>query len=99
MVEVLFEKLKAFPREGVLKDFNHGKGGIAHIAFEVDDVEKVRQIMEGQQEGCMLEKKAVQGTDDIVVNFRRPSTDAGILVEYVQTVAPINRSNPNPFQN
>ena len=76
------------PREGVLKDFNHGKGGIAHIAFEVDDVEKVRQIMEGQQ-----------GTDDIVVNFRRPSTDAGILVEYVQTVAPINRSNPNPFQN
>ena len=87
------------PREGVLKDFNHGKGGIAHIAFEVDDVEKVRQIMEGQQEGCMLEKKAVQGTDDIVVNFRRPSTDAGILVEYVQTVAPINRSNPNPFQN
>ena len=87
------------PREGVLKDFNHGKGGIAHIAFEVDDVEKVRQIMEGQQPGCMLEKKAVQGTDDIVVNFRRPSTDAGILVEYVQTVAPINRSNPNPFQN
>ena len=87
------------PREGVLKDFNHGKGGIAHIAFEVDDVEKVRQIMEGQQEGCMLEKKAVQGTDDIIVNFRRPSTDAGILVEYVQTVAPINRSNPNPFQN
>ena len=87
------------PHSGVLTKFNGGRGGIAHIAFEVDDVEKVRQIMEGQQEGCMLEKKAVQGTDDIVVNFRRPSTDAGILVEYVQTVAPINRSNPNPFQN
>ena len=29
----------------------------------------------------------------------RPSTDAGILVEYVQTVAPINRSNPNPFND
>ena len=87
------------PHSGVLTKFNGGRGGIAHIAFEVDDVEKVRQIMEGQQPGCMLEKKAVQGTDDIVVNFRRPSTDAGILVEYVQTVAPINRSNPNPFQN
>lgn len=87
------------PRAGVLKDFNHGKGGIAHIAFEVDDVEKVRQQLEKECPGCMLEKKAVQGTDDIIVNFRRPSTDDGILVEYVQTVAPINRSNPNPFAN
>ena len=85
------------PREEVFKDFNGGKGGIAHIAFEVDDVEAVRQEMEKQKPGCMLEKKAVQGTDDIIVNFRRPSTDAGILVEYVQTVAPINRSQANPF--
>ena len=55
--------------------------------------------MESQKPGCMLEKKAVRGTEDIIVNFRRPSTDAGILVEYVQTVAPINRSNPNPFND
>lgn len=88
------------PHEGsVLKNFNHGKGGIAHIAFEVADVEKVRQIMEEECPGCMLEKKAVQGTDDIIVNFRRPSTNQGILVEYVQTVAPINRSNANPFND
>lgn len=45
------------PREGVLKDFNGGKGGIAHIAFEVDDVEAVRQEMEKQKPGCMLEKR------------------------------------------
>lgn len=85
------------PREGVLKDFNGGRGGIAHIAFEVEDVEGIRQLMEKETEGCMLEKKAVQGTDDIIVNFRRPSTDAGILVEYVQTTAPVNRDKPNPF--
>ena len=78
------------PHEGVLTKFNGGKGGIAHLAFEVDDVEAVRQHMEKECPGCMLEKKAVQGTDDIIVNFRRPSTDQGILVEYVQTVAPIN---------
>lgn len=78
------------PHEGVLTKFNNGKGGIAHLAFEVDDVEAVRQHMEKECPGCMLEKKAVQGTDDIIVNFRRPSTDQGILVEYVQTVAPIN---------
>ena len=85
------------PTEGVLTKFNDGKGGIAHIAFEVEDVEAVRQHMEKECPGCMLEKKAVQGTDDIIVNFRRPSTNQGILVEYVQTNAPINRSNPNPF--
>ena len=86
------------PREGVLTKFNDGKGGIAHIAFEVDDVEAVRQHMEKECPGCMLEKTAVLGTDDIIVNFRRPSTNQGILVEYVQTIAPINRSNPNPFE-
>lgn len=86
------------PREGVLTQFNGGRGGIAHIAFEVDDVEAVRQHMEKECPGCMLEKKAVLGTDDIIVNFRRPSTNQGILVEYVQTIAPINRSNPNPFE-
>ena len=47
------------PREGVLTKFNNGKGGIAHIAFEVDDVEAVRQEMEAECPGCMLEKKAV----------------------------------------
>ena len=85
------------PTEGVLTKFNHGKGGIAHIAFEVEDVDAVRQEMEKECPGCMLEQKAVEGTPDIIVNFRRPSTNQGILVEYVQTNAPINRSNPNPF--
>ena len=61
------------PREGVLTKFNNGKGGIAHIAFEVDDVEAVRQEMEAECPGCMLEKKAVLGTDDIIVKKRKPS--------------------------
>lgn len=86
------------PHEGVLTKFNGGKGGIAHIAFEVDDVEAVRQEMEAECPGCMLEKKAVQGTDDIIVNFRRPSTNQGILVEYVQTTAPIQGHGVNPFE-
>lgn len=86
------------PHEGVLTKFNGGRGGIAHIAFEVDDVEAVRQEMEAECPGCMLEKKAVQGTDDIIVNFRRPSTNQGILVEYVQTTAPIQGHGVNPFE-
>ena len=78
------------PKGGVLKDYNNGKGGIAHIAFEVEDVEAVRQEMEAKGLG-MLEKEAVKGTDDIIVNFLRPKHSQGILFEFVQTVAPITR--------
>lgn len=80
------------PHEGsVLKEFNGGKGGIAHIAFEVDDVETVRREFEAKGLG-MLEQKAVKGTDDIVVNFLRPRYSEHILFEFVQTVAPITRN-------
>jgi methylmalonyl-CoA/ethylmalonyl-CoA epimerase len=79
------------PHEGsVLKEFNNGKGGIAHIGLEVDDVEAVRKEFEAK--GLeMLERKAVKGTDDIVVNFLRPKFSERILVEFIQTVAPIKR--------
>lgn len=79
------------PTAGVLTSFNNGKGGIHHIAFEVDDVEAVRK--EYEEKGMqMLEEKAVEGTSDIIVNFLRPRFSNGILVEFVQTVAPIDRS-------
>ncbi len=79
------------PKEGsVLKDFNKEKGGIAHIAFEVEDVEAVRQEFESKGME-MLEGSAVPGTSDIIVNFVRPKYTQGILVEYVQTIGPIQR--------
>lgn len=78
------------PEAGVLKDFNGGKGGIAHIAFEVEDVEEVRKELEEKGIG-MLEKEAVQGSSDIIVNFLRPKYNSGVLVEFVQTVKPIDR--------
>ncbi len=83
------------PREGVLTKFNNGKGGIAHIAFEVDDIEAVRQefAAKGME---MLEEKAVEGTSDIIVNFLRPKHSEGILFEFVQTVAPIERDGQAP---
>jgi methylmalonyl-CoA/ethylmalonyl-CoA epimerase len=79
------------PHEGsVLKEFNNGKGGIAHIAFEVEDVEAVRREFEAKGMG-MLEQKAVKGTDDLIINFMRPRYSEHILFEFVQTVAPIKR--------
>jgi methylmalonyl-CoA/ethylmalonyl-CoA epimerase len=76
------------PHEGsVLKKFNDGKGGIAHIAFEVDDVEAVRREFEAK--GLhMLEQKAVKGTDDLIINFLRPRYSEHVLFEFVQTVPP-----------
>lgn len=78
------------PREGVLKEYNNGKGGIAHVAFEVEDVAAIGREMEAKGLG-MLEQEPVQGTDDIIVNFLRPKYSEGILFEFVQTVAPIAR--------
>lgn len=73
------------PRAGVLKDYNNGKGGIHHIAFEVEDVAKVR--MEYEEKGLeMLEKTAVPGAGGILVNFLRPRFGEGILVEFVEKI-------------
>ncbi len=79
------------PHEGVLTKFNNGKGGIAHIAFEVEDVEAASRELE-EQGLEMLEKAPVEGTSDIIVNFLRPRYSEGILFELVQTVGPIDRS-------
>lgn len=73
------------PRGGVLTGYNNGKGGIHHIAFEVDDVEAVRDSYESQGMG-MLEETPVEGAGGIIVNFLRPRFGEGILVEFVQRV-------------
>lgn len=78
------------PITGVLTRFNEGKGGIHHFAFEVEDVEAAKQEFEEKGMG-MLEKNAVTGTSDLIVNFLRPKYSGGILVEFVQTVGPIQR--------
>jgi len=85
------------PHEGVLTKFNNGKGGIAHVAFEVDDVEAARKEFEAKGVP-LLEKKAVPGTDDIIVNFLRPKFTENILFELVQTVAPIKREANQPVK-
>ena len=63
------------PQSGVLKEFNKGKGGIAHVAYLVDD----------------LESEPQEGTEDIIVNFIRPRFTQGILVELIEQVGPVNR--------
>lgn len=71
------------PTSGVLTEYNNGKGGLHHIALEVEDVESV--CHEYEAEGLhMLESCAVKGACGIIVNFLRPRYGAGILVEFVE---------------
>ena len=62
------------PTEGVLTEFRNGKGGLHHIAFEVEDVEKARR--EFEDKGLeMLEKEAVPGAGEIMSTSSDPVTD------------------------
>lgn len=71
------------PTDGILKEYRNGKGGLHHIAFEVEDVEKARQ--EFADKGLeMLEDAAVPGAGGIIVNFLRPRFGFGVLVEFVE---------------
>ena len=73
------------PTEGILTEFRGGKGGLHHIAFEVEDVEAARkEFTEKGKE--MLEEAAVDGAGGIIVNFLRPRYGLGVLVEFVQQV-------------
>lgn len=73
------------PTEGVLTEYRGGKGGLHHIAFEVDDVEAAKK--EYEEKGLMmLEDVPVVGAGGIAVNFLRPRFGFGVLVEFVQQV-------------
>lgn len=73
------------PDGGNLREYNGGKGGIHHVAYEVEDVEQIRQDM-ADNGITLLEETAVPGAGDIMVNFMRPRDGKGVLVEFVQNV-------------
>ena len=77
------------PLSGVLTEFNKGKGGIAHVAYLVDDIEATSAELRAQGFE-MLETVATKGTDEIIVNFIRPKYTQGILVELIEQIGEIN---------
>ena len=77
------------PLSGVLTEFNKGKGGIAHVAYLVDDIEATSAELRAQGFE-MLESEATQGTEEIIVNFIRPKYTQGILVELIEQIGEIN---------
>ena len=78
------------PRGGPLQAFNNGKGGIHHICYEVENIEQAQEEL--QARGCkMLEEKAIMAEDGSKVNFVRPGSSFGILVELMQPSATLKQ--------
>ncbi len=74
------------PYSGVLAEYNGGKGGIAHICFEVDDIDAACE--EFREKGyALLEEtcKMVEGTN-MKINFVKPRSNHGILIELMELV-------------
>ena len=73
------------PHSGKLAEFNHGKGGIHHICFEVDDVDAASE--EYRQMGCeLLHDVCEVSAKTMKINFIKPKSSHGILVELMQII-------------
>ena len=77
------------PQSGVLCEFNKGKGGIAHVAYLVDDIKATMEDVKAMGYE-LLEAEPQEGTEDIIVNFIRPKYTQGILVELIEQIGDIN---------
>jgi len=66
-----------------LKSFNGGKGGIHHLCFKVRNIEAAENYL--RSVGFeLLEEKAKRANRHAKINFVRPSSSFGILVELIQ---------------
>jgi methylmalonyl-CoA/ethylmalonyl-CoA epimerase len=72
----------AIPTRGTLKNFNSGKGGLHHIAFETDDIERTQREMEAKGFRFIAASPQI-GVDGLRFNFVSPNVE-GMNVEIVQ---------------
>lgn len=71
------------PSGGPLKEYNGGKGGIHHICYEVDDIEEASNQLRAMGVR-LLEDEPVLSKTGAKLNFVRPSSSYGILVELME---------------
>lgn len=68
---------------GPLKNFNHGAGGVHHVAIRVGDLAGVSERLRGQ--GIrMLAEEPVQGAGAFLCNFISPIYTKGALFELIE---------------
>jgi catechol 2,3-dioxygenase-like lactoylglutathione lyase family enzyme len=73
--------------ESKLARFNHGLGGIHHLAIETKNIQETMEYLDKQFEIDFIEKKPVVA-GDLLINFLSPSMTRsmtrGIIIEFVQ---------------
>ena len=71
------------PSGGALKAFNRGRGGIHHIAIEVEDIIAAeRHFRENNMD--FLEENEIKCDSNILINFLQLRFGEGVLIEFVQ---------------
>ena len=74
------------PYSGVLKEYNGGKGGIAHICFEVDDVEAASAEFREKGYALLEDPCPMVPNSNMKINFVKPRSNHGILIELMELV-------------
>jgi len=75
------------PEGGSLARFNRGAGGLHHYAYEVADIRRLQADF-AARDMAMLQPAPVKGAGDFLCNFLSPVATRGVLVEFVQPIAP-----------
>ena len=66
-----------------LKSYNGGKGGLHHLCFKVKNIQSTENYLRAVGFE-LLEEKAKRANRHAKINFVRPSSSFGILVELIQ---------------
>jgi methylmalonyl-CoA/ethylmalonyl-CoA epimerase len=71
------------PTGGMLAKFNHGAGGLHHVALVVDSIADVQRsfVERGMN---LLEAEPVRGAGNFLCNFLPPAYTRGVIVEFIE---------------
>jgi catechol 2,3-dioxygenase-like lactoylglutathione lyase family enzyme len=73
------------PNGGPLAKFNHGVGGLHHIALQVQSLDRLRERLD-RENMQLLAPDHVQGAGKFLCNFLGPIATRGVTVEFVELI-------------
>lgn len=82
----------AIPTRGTLKNYNGGRGGLHHLAFEAEDIEATQRELEARGYRFIASHPQL-GVDGLLFNFVSPNVE-GLNIEIVQEPRDWRASDP-----
>lgn len=73
------------PESGKLLEFNNGRGGIHHLAFEISNLNSFKQSLNEKGVNFITDYD-VKGAGSFKVNFTKPKTSDYLLFEFLEKV-------------